>query len=81
MDISNAHNFAVVYQVRLQFHTSIYGTIMKQLLHKNSPFLMIDFRHSSTLNKPAALILGFLVTIIYCDLESVYLILFITFVY
>ncbi len=51
MDISNAHNSAVINQIRLQFHTSIYGTIMKQLLHiyKNSSFLMTDFRHSTTL--------------------------------
>ena len=38
----------------MQFHTSIYGTIMKQLLHKNASFLMTDFRHSSTLSQHAS---------------------------
>ena len=51
MDILNAHNSAVVNRVRLQFHTSTYGTIMKQLLHENASFSMTDFRHGSTLFK------------------------------
>ncbi len=51
MDILNAHNSAVVNRVRLQFHTSTYGTIMKQLLHENASFSMTDFGHGSTLFK------------------------------
>lgn len=40
---------AVVNYVRLQFYTSVYGALIKLLLHKNASLSMTIFRHSTTL--------------------------------
>ena len=47
--ISNAHNSAVVYYLRLQFYTSVQGTTLVQFVKQWGSFSMMNFRHRSTL--------------------------------